>query len=86
MVQDKMLFAWNDPEGSPPPADVVVPRIEGATRAGWTWYETHVDTNCREVVDNVVDMAHFFSVRFAFPTYFKNIFEGHVAACYGRPS
>ena len=24
-------------------------------------------------------MAHFYYVHFAFPTYFKNIFEGHVA-------
>ena len=24
-------------------------------------------------------MAHFFYVHFAFPTYFKNVFEGHVA-------
>jgi 3-ketosteroid 9alpha-monooxygenase subunit A len=35
--------------------------------------------NCREVIDNVVDMAHFFYVHFAFPTYFKNVFEGHIA-------
>ncbi|WP_116202432.1 Rieske 2Fe-2S domain-containing protein [Amycolatopsis circi] len=89
MVQDKMLFVWNDPEGNPPPPEVVIPRIEGATRADWTdwtWYETHVDTNCREVVDNVVDMAHFFYVHFAFPTYFKNIFEGHVATQLQRGS
>ncbi|MGL5441807.1 MAG: 3-ketosteroid-9-alpha-hydroxylase, partial [[Mycobacterium] stephanolepidis] len=32
--------------------------------------------------DNVVDMAHFFYVHGALPTYFKNIFEGHVATQY----
>lgn len=82
MEQDGMLFVWNDPEGNPPPEDVTIPRIEGATSDDWTdwvWYETVVHANCREVVDNVVDMAHFFYVHFSFPTYFKNIFEGHVA-------
>ncbi len=36
--------------------------------------------NCREVIDNVVDMAHFFYIHFAFPVYFRNVFEGHIAS------
>lgn len=90
--QDGMLFVWNDPEGNPPPADVTIPRIEGATSEEWTdwiWYETTIDANCREVVDNVVDMAHFFYVHYSFPTFFKNVFEGHTATQHmratGRP-
>ncbi|MEU8706913.1 Rieske 2Fe-2S domain-containing protein [Streptomyces sp. NPDC048565] len=90
--QDGMLFVWNDPEGNPPPADVTIPRIEGATSGEWTdwlWYETTIDANCREVVDNVVDMAHFFYVHYSFPTFFKNVFEGHTATQHmratGRP-
>ncbi|MFI0404519.1 Rieske 2Fe-2S domain-containing protein [Actinomadura sp. 3N508] len=82
MVQDGLLFVWNDPEGSRPPEDVTIPVIEGASRddwTGWRWTETVVHTNCREVIDNVVDMAHFFYIHNSFPTYFKNIFEGHVA-------
>ena len=46
-------------------------------------------TNCREIIDNVVDMAHFFYIHGSLPTQFKNIFEGHVATQYmnsaGRP-
>lgn len=87
--QDGLLFVWNDPEGNPPPPDVTIPRIEGATSENWTewvWYETEVDANCREVVDNVVDMAHFFYVHYSFPTYFKNVFEGHTATQYMRGS
>ncbi|TYK52849.1 Rieske 2Fe-2S domain-containing protein [Actinomadura decatromicini] len=82
MVQDGLLFVWNDPEGNKPPDDVTIPVIEGATRDDWTdwrWTETTVHTNAREVIDNVVDMAHFFYIHKSFPTYFKNIFEGHVA-------
>ncbi|GAB83411.1 Rieske 2Fe-2S domain-containing protein [Gordonia rubripertincta] len=85
--QDGMLFVWHDPEGNPPPADVTIPRVEGALSdewSDWVWYQVTVDTNCREVVDNIVDMAHFFYVHYSFPTYFKNVFEGHVASQFMR--
>ena len=85
--QDGMLFVWNDPEGNPPPADITIPRIEGALGDEWTdwvWFTTTVDTNCRELIDNIVDMAHFFYVHYSFPTFFKNVFEGHVATQYMR--
>ncbi|GAA0941540.1 Rieske 2Fe-2S domain-containing protein [Actinocorallia libanotica] len=83
LEQDHLLFVWNDPEGKQPPADVTIPRIEGATSDNWTdwrWTTTIVNTNCREVIDNVVDMAHFFYIHNSFPTYFKNIFEGQTAS------
>ncbi|MCA4724880.1 Rieske 2Fe-2S domain-containing protein [Mycolicibacterium fortuitum] len=85
LEQDGMLFVWNDPEGNPPPDDVTIPRIEGAGSDDWTdwhWYTTVVNANCRELVDNVVDMAHFFYVHGSMPTHFKNIFEGHIATQY----
>lgn len=85
MEQDGLLFVWNDQEGSKPTDEVAIPRIEGANRDDWTdwvWYSNVVDTNCREVIDNVVDMAHFFYVHHSFPTYFKNIFQGPVATQY----
>ena len=83
--QDGLLHVWNDPEGNPPPEDQAIPRIAGATDDGWTdwlWYAIEVDSNCREIIDNIVDMAHFFYVHYAFPTYFKNVFEGHTATQY----
>jgi 3-ketosteroid 9alpha-monooxygenase subunit A len=85
LEQDGMLFVWNDPERKPPPDEVAIPRIEGATSDEWTewhWYTTVVNTNCREIIDNVVDMAHFFYIHGSMPTHFKNIFEGHVATQY----
>ena len=83
--QDGMLYVWNDPEGKRPPADITIPRIEGADSDSWTdwhWYTTVVHTNCREIIDNVVDMAHFFYIHGSLPTYFKNVFEGHIATQY----
>jgi 3-ketosteroid 9alpha-monooxygenase subunit A len=92
LEQDGMLFVWNDPERRPPPPEVTIPRVEGATSdewSDWHWYTTVVHSNCREIIDNVVDMAHFFYIHGSLPTYFKNIFEGHVATQYmngaGRP-
>ena len=85
LEQDGMLFVWNDPEGNPPPESVTIPRIEGVGHAEWTewhWYTTVVNINCREIIDNVVDMAHFFYIHGSLPTHFKNIFEGHVATQY----
>ena len=41
-------------------------------------------SNCREIIDNMVDMAHFYYIHFAFPTFFKNVFEGHIATQYLR--
>ncbi len=35
--------------------------------------------NCRELIDNVVDMAHFFYVHYNQPVRFHNVFEGNVA-------
>ncbi|PRX51202.1 3-ketosteroid 9alpha-monooxygenase subunit A [Prauserella shujinwangii] len=93
LEENKQLFVWHDPEGNPPPDDVVIPRIDGAFSgewSNWTWDSVLIEgANCREIVDNVVDMAHFFYIHFAFPTYFKNVFEGHIATQYlntkGRP-
>ena len=91
--ENKQLFVYNDPEGNPPPEDVAIPKIDGADSdewTDWTWNAIRIDNaNCREIIDNVVDMAHFFYIHFAFPTHFKNVFEGHIATQYlnsrGRP-
>ncbi|MDJ1135511.1 Rieske 2Fe-2S domain-containing protein [Streptomyces iconiensis] len=86
LEENGQLFVWYDPQGTPPPEGVTIPRIEGAFSdewSDWTWNSIRIDgSHCREIVDNVVDMAHFFYVHNSFPTYFKNVFEGHVASQY----
>ncbi|MFB6784449.1 Rieske 2Fe-2S domain-containing protein [Streptomyces sp. NPDC056352] len=86
LEENKQLFVWHDPQDNPPPPEVAIPRIEGAFSdewSEWTWKTVRVEgSNCREIVDNVVDMAHFFYVHYSLPTYFKNVFEGHVATQY----
>ena len=86
LERNKQLFVWHDPQGNPPPEEVEIPLARGASGpewSEWTWDTVRIEgSNCREIIDNVVDMAHFFYVHFAFPTYFKNVFEGHVATQY----
>jgi len=56
-------------------------RRNSASRSYWRWNSMLIEgSNCREIIDNVTDMAHFFYIHFGLPTYFKNVFEGHVAS------
>jgi 3-ketosteroid 9alpha-monooxygenase subunit A len=80
LVQDDQLFVWHDPEGNAPDPNVAIPAIEGWEEGHWTpwlWRSTLVPSSpCRDIVDNMVDMAHFYYVHQGLPTYFKNVFEG----------
>ncbi|MDG3011629.1 3-ketosteroid-9-alpha-hydroxylase subunit A [Rhodococcus sp. D2-41] len=90
MERNGLFFVWNDPQGNPPPEGVTIPEIDGFESgqwSEWTWNTYLVEgSNCREIVDNVVDMAHFFYVHFQMPEFFKNVFEGHIAAQHMRSS
>ncbi|MEV6276249.1 Rieske 2Fe-2S domain-containing protein [Nocardia sp. NPDC051832] len=91
LERNKQLFIWHDAEGNPP--DVDIPEIDGIETgrwSDWTWNSVLIEgSHCREIIDNNVDMAHFFYIHYAYPVYFKNVFEGHVASQYlhskGRP-
>ncbi len=92
-VRGGLLFVWHDVEGNPPPPEVRIPEIPEFASDEWTdwrWNSILIEgANCREIIDNVTDMAHFFYIHFGLPTYFKNVFEGHIASQYlhnvGRP-
>jgi 3-ketosteroid 9alpha-monooxygenase subunit A len=78
------LLVWHDPERSTPPTELAPPEIEGYAEGVWSpwqWSSILIEgSNCREIVDNNVDMAHFFYIHHAYPTYFKNVIEGHTAS------
>lgn len=88
LEKNDQLFIWHDPQGNPPPPDVAIPDIRGfndGTWTDWQWNSILIEnSHCREIVDNTVDMAHFFYVHYAFPVYFRNVFEGHIATQYSR--
>ena len=93
VIRNGQVMVWHDVEGSEPDLDVLPPELPGVgtdAYTDWTWEVLDVPTaHCREIIDNVVDMAHFFYIHFAFPTSFRNVFEGHVATQFmeskGRP-
>lgn len=89
LEENKQLFVWNDPEDRPPPAEVGIPPLAGCFNgewSDWSWASWEIDTNVRELIDNVADLAHFFYVhsqgRGQGPSYFKNIFADHIAMQY----
>ncbi|MGV0635449.1 Rieske 2Fe-2S domain-containing protein [Mycolicibacillus trivialis] len=80
-----LLFVWHDHENNPPQPEVRIPEIPEATSDEWTdwrWNSMEINSNCRDIIDNVTDFAHFFYIHYGMPTYFKNVFEGHIASQY----
>jgi len=79
--ENKLLFIWNDPEGLLPDSEEIIPREEVCFSGDWSdWVieENIIHINCRELIDNMSDKAHFITVHgLESPTLFKNIFEGH---------
>jgi 3-ketosteroid 9alpha-monooxygenase subunit A len=92
-IVNDQLFIWFDPEGSAADRSILPYQLPGLAEgeyADWSWNVTEIEgSNCRELIDNVADMAHFYYVHFSFPTSFRNVFEGHVATQFmestGRP-
>jgi 3-ketosteroid 9alpha-monooxygenase subunit A len=93
VVRNGQLMIWHDPEHSEADMDALPPELPGVGTdkyTDWTWETLPVENaHCREIIDNVVDMAHFFYIHFAFPTNFRNVFEGDQATQFmesiGRP-
>ncbi|HUS23860.1 MAG TPA: Rieske 2Fe-2S domain-containing protein [Candidatus Binatia bacterium] len=81
--QNKLLFVWNDPEGHGPTADVAIPRIDPVFSPEWSEWSIvkwRIENNCRELIDNIADMAHFGPVHGSDNVvYFANIFDAHKA-------
>jgi 3-ketosteroid 9alpha-monooxygenase subunit A len=82
LLVNDMVFVWHDPEDRLPAQEVTIPDLGLAGSDEWTsWVvrKTRISTNCRELIDNVSDVAHFASVHHSAAFQFKNIFEGHIA-------
>lgn len=64
-VRGGLLFVWHDHEGNPPDPAVQIPDIPEAHSDEWTewrWNRILIEgSNCRDIIDNVTDMAHFFT-------------------------
>ena len=79
-VQNGLLFVWNDPEKNPPIASQHPGRIDDYYSGEWTdWNmaEFEIQSNCRELVDNMADMGHFGPVHYSSVQSFRNVAEEH---------
>ncbi|TWG99269.1 3-ketosteroid 9alpha-monooxygenase subunit A [Nocardioides sp. J9] len=93
VVRNGQLLIWHDPEGAAADHDLLPPELPDVMTdkyTPWSWHRREINgSHCRELIDNVADMAHFYYVHFAFPTSFRNVFEGHTATQFmeskGRP-
>ncbi len=75
-----LVFLWHDPENGDPIPEQHPSRIDDAYSDEWSdWsIETiHIETNARELIDNMADVAHFGPVHGAPVKGFQNIVKGH---------
>lgn len=82
LVENNLLFVWNDPEGNPPIEEQRIPQIDACFNGEWSDWEVaelKIDTNCRELIDNIADMAHFDTVHGTELEHFSNVFDRHIA-------
>lgn len=77
-----LAFVYHDPEDNPPVADEEPPLIDVWGTPEWSDWEVvliPIHTNCRELVDNMADKAHFGPVHASAALKFENTFHKHVA-------
>ena len=81
MEQNELVYLWYDPDGGEPIPEQAIPREEEIYSENWTpWVirRVRVESNSRELIDNMADKAHFVWVHGAQEiTHFQNISEGH---------
>lgn len=81
MEINELCYVWHDHDGGMPIPEQAIPQDEEVAEEGWTpWVirRVPVPNNCRELIDNMADKAHFGPVHGA-PSIdtFVNISEGH---------
>lgn len=80
LARNRLLLCWYDPDGNPPLA-MQEPPIMGEcnTRqwSRWQMREYRIHANCRELIDNMADAAHFGPVHGANVRSFRNVMDGH---------
>lgn len=80
LEKNGLLFVWNDHENNPPIPQQEPARMEDYYSGEWTdWTMTQVpiESNCRELVDNMADLGHFGPVHYSRVKSFRNIQDGH---------
>jgi 3-ketosteroid 9alpha-monooxygenase subunit A len=76
--RDGMIYLWYHPEGGGPEFDPPDLGLDAALSpwSPWRHHKIRIATHSREIVENVVDIAHFSSVHGTEIDFFENRFEG----------
>ncbi|CAH0992342.1 putative 3-ketosteroid-9-alpha-monooxygenase, oxygenase component [Sinobacterium norvegicum] len=80
LEKNGLLMVWNDPEGNLPIAEQEPAKIDDYYSGEWTdWVmnQVPIQSHCRELVDNMADMAHFGPVHYTAVESFSNKMKGH---------
>lgn len=82
LERNGLAFVYHDPEDNAPIEEQLPPVIEECASGEWSDWEVvliPIETNCRELVDNMADKAHFGPVHSSEALKFENTFHKHVA-------
>jgi 3-ketosteroid 9alpha-monooxygenase subunit A len=85
MEQNGLLFVWHDHENNSPIAEQAPMRNKDCFSGEWTDWQIAkftIASNCRELVDNMADMAHFGPVHYSAVANFRNVQKGHTFTQY----
>ncbi len=80
LEKNGLVFVWHDHERKPSIAEQEPRRNDDWHSEEWTdWTMTtiRIDSNCRELVDNMADMGHFGPVHYSKVAKFSNLLDGH---------
>lgn len=81
LERNGLVYVYNDPEDNPPIEEQkppVMPECGSAEWSGWEVALIPIHTNCRELVDNMADKAHFGPVHASAALKFENTFDRHI--------
>ncbi len=75
-----LVFVWHDWAGGEPDYEIpLLPEVGSAEWTPWSSSVMEVKTHPKEIVENVVDKAHFPRVHRTEVVSFENEFDGHIA-------
>lgn len=81
LERNGLAFVYHDPENNPPIPEQLPPEMPECSSGEWSGWEVAlipIHTNCRELVDNMADKAHFGPVHASAALKFENTFHKHM--------
>ncbi len=81
LEKNGLIFVWQDPEGNDPIPEQEPRRMDDWYSGDWTDWEMAaipIESQGRELVDNMADMAHFGPIHYSTVKSFRNFMEDHV--------